>query len=277
MRYLITGCTGFVGKSLVERLKCAEVLCVGREWSSDKSIPQKIREFDPNYIIHCAAEIKTAANMYESNIQMTSWLLEATRDLDYRSFIYVGSSSEYGAVTGPANEQTPLKPRNMYEGTKAAGSMLCLGYANQYNKPIAVVRPFSVYGVYEPHARLIPTLFRCVKTNTIPTISVGVHDFIHIDDFLDGLLSVTHSEKELIKADVVHFGSGIQHSNVEVFEVIKEITGVVLEYSPISNIFNKYDSLSWVADITYAKYKYKFNPKYTLKTGLKQVYESNYR
>ena len=165
----------------------------------------------------------------------------------------------------------------MYEATKGASTLLCQGYANEYNKPIATVRPFSVYGINEPEKRLIPTLFKNFKTNTISQISLGVHDFIYIDDFIDGVLSVLYSELELIKGDIVHFGSGTQHSNLEVFNIIKSIFNSNLGYEKINNIFNKYDSLSWVADITYAKSKYKFNPKYTLETGLKEIYERKYK
>ena len=38
------------------------------------------------------------------------------------------------------------------------------------------------------------------ENNIISKISLGVHDFIHIDDFIDGIFSVLYSEKEIIKA-----------------------------------------------------------------------------
>lgn len=277
MRYLITGYTGFIGKSLVERLKGCELMLIGREWQTDLLLPMRIKEFNPTHIIHCAAEIKDEKEVFTANVLMTNWLLLNTSDINYYAFVNIGSSSEYGAMHKPASEKDKLNPRTMYEATKGAGTLLCQGFARSYNKPIATIRPFSVYGVYEPEARLIPTLFRCFKTNTQPTLSLGVHDFIHIDDFLDGVLTVAHSESEIIKGDIVHFGCGIQYSNLEVLNIIKNIFQQELEYRIISNIFNNYDSLTWVADISYAKAKYKFNPKYTLETGLRQIYESKYR
>ena len=75
----------------------------------------------------------------------------------------------------------------------------------------------------------------------------------------------------------MHFGSGIQYSNLEVYNIIKNIFNLNLDCKKIDNIFNKYDGLNWVADITYAKSKYKFNPKYTLETGLKEIYERKYK
>jgi len=276
LKYLITGHTGFIGKSLLERLE-GDIFTIGREWQYDLTIPEKIKLFRPDYIIHCAAEIKDSSKTFESNILMTNWLLENTLNINYKAFVNIGSSSEYGSTNLPMSEKDLLKPRTMYEATKGASTLLCQGYANEYNKPIVTVRPFSVYGIHEPERRLIPTLFRNFKTNTISQISLGVHDFIYIDDFIDGVLSVLYSEEELIKGDIVHFGSGIQYSNLEVFNIIKSIFNSNLEYRKINNIFNIYDSLNWVADITYAKSKYKFNPKYTLETGLKEIYERKYK
>ena len=86
-----------------------------------------------------------------------------------------------------------------------------------------------------------------------------------------------YSEKEIIKGDIVHLGNSVQYTNLEVFNIIKKLFNSKLEPIFIENVFNKYDTLNWVADINYAKSRYKFNPKHTLKTGLKELYETQYR
>jgi nucleoside-diphosphate-sugar epimerase len=273
MRLLITGHTGFIGKSLLEKFNKEEIMTVGREWKTNPAIINQIKDFNPEYIIHCAAEIKNAYNTFEANVLMLNWLLESTQEINYKAFINIGSSSEYGYTAIPMTEKELLKPRTMYEATKGAGTLLCQGFAREFNKPIATVRPFSVYGKYEPSNRLIPTLFKNFKNNVVSNISLGVHDFIHIDDFMDGLISVMFSEKEIIKGDIIHLGGGIQYTNLEVYKIIKQLFNSNLEPNFVENIFNKYDTLNWVADITYAKTKYKFQPKYTLETGLKELYE----
>ena len=217
------------------------------------------------------------SNVPEANVLMLNWVLAVTTAINYNAFINIGSSSEYGHTAVPMTERELLKPRTMYEATKGAGTLLCQGFAREFDKPIVTVRPFSVYGCYEPSARLIPTLFKNFKNNIISTISLGVHDFIHIDDFLDGLLSIMYSEREIIKGDIVHLGNGVQYTNLEVFNIIKKLFDSKLEPIFIENVFNKYDTLNWVADINYAKSRYKFNPKYTLETGLKELYETYYR
>lgn len=277
MRILITGYTGFIGKSLLDKFNKEEIMTIGRNWKNNPVLNNQIKDFNPEYIIHCAAEIKNSYNTFEANVLMLNWLLETTINIDYKAFINIGSSSEYGHTTIPMTEKELLKPRTMYEATKGAGTLLSQGFAREFNKPIVTIRPFSVYGEYEPSARLIPTLFRNFKNNIISNISLGVHDFIYIDDFIDGLILIMFSEKEIIKGDIIHLGSGVQYTNLEVFNIIKTIFNSNLEFEKIDNIFNRYDSLNWVADISYAKSKYKFNPKYTLETGLREIYEKKYK
>jgi dTDP-4-dehydrorhamnose reductase len=64
MRILIPGHTGFIGKSLVERFNTKEIMTIGREWSYDITISEKIKTFNPDYIIHCAAEIKNSSDTF---------------------------------------------------------------------------------------------------------------------------------------------------------------------------------------------------------------------
>lgn len=277
MKYLITGLSGFIGKSILERLKNENILSINRDWYKNEILLKKIKEFNPDYIIHCAAEIKDSTKTFTSNVLMTNWLLNATKDIDYKAFVNIGSSSEYGLKTKPISETELLSPRTMYEATKGASTLLCQGFASEYDKPIATVRPFSVYGIHEPENRLIPTLFRNFKNKESSKISLGVHDFIYIDDFIDGIFSVLYSEKNIIKGDIINFGYGVQYTNLEVFKIIKNIFSSKIDCEILNSVLYKYDSLSWVSDITYAKSKYKFLPKFNLEMGLKEIYEKKYK
>ena len=116
MKYIITGYTGFIGKSLLERLTNQETLLIGRNWQTDPELHNKIQIFNPDYIIHCAAEIKDSSKTFESNILMTNWLLNVTQNIDYKAFISLGSSSEYGNTSYPMSEKELLK---LIESTKS--------------------------------------------------------------------------------------------------------------------------------------------------------------
>jgi nucleoside-diphosphate-sugar epimerase len=269
MRYVITGHTGFLGRNLLERLQkdpSNEFLVIGRNYS----LIDKISDFNPDYIYHYAAEIYDESKMLESNIILTHRLLEATKYQPYRGFINIGSSSEYGNINKPRAEKDVLTPNTMYEATKGSATLLCQAYASIYDKPIVTIRPFSVYGRYEKEHRFIPTLLRKFINKEPITVSPGVHDFIHVDDFTDGVLKIAESSD--MKKDIVNLGTGVQYTNLEVYELFCILFGYKIELTELKTKLRTFDTECWVADTTYAETKYNIKPKYDLLTGLKQYY-----
>lgn len=265
-RVVLTGHTGFLGKNLIERFENSEFLFIGR----DHSLIDQISEFNPDYIFHFGAEIYDDSKMIESNLLFTYKMLEATKHLNYKAFIYCGSSSEYGRKENPMKETDILEPRTMYEATKGSGTLLCQAYSKIYDKPIAIVRPFSVYGRYEKEHRFFPTLFRKFENREKVKISPGNHDFIHIDDFIDGVLLVANSKN--LKGQIVNLGTGVQYTNLEVYEAFREVFGYDIEVEKSEDLMRTFDSDNWVADITKAKDEFSFQPKFNLIEGLIQIY-----
>jgi nucleoside-diphosphate-sugar epimerase len=270
-KVVITGHTGFLGKNLMERFskENTEFLLIGRSY--DKI--DQIKDFNPDFIFHFGAEIYDDSVMIESNILLTYKILEAIKNIDFKAFIYCGSSSEYGAKKNPMKENDILEPRTMYEATKGSCTLLCQAYAKKYNKPIAIVRPFSVYGRYEKEHRFIPTLFRKFQNRESIRISPGNHDFIHVDDFTDGVLLVANSKFDKIKGQIINLGTGVQYTNLELFEAFTEIFGYEIEKEVTVDLMRPFDSDNWVANIDKAKQMYNFSPKYDLLKGLKKCYE----
>lgn len=272
-KIVLSGHTGFLGKNLIERFENSEFLFIGRDYS----VIDQIEKFNPDYIFHFGAEIYDDTKMIDSNVILTYKLLEATKNINYKSFVYCGSSSEYGQKEYPMKESDVLEPRTMYEATKGSGTLLCQAYAKIYDKPICVVRPFSVYGRYEKEHRFIPTLFRKFENREKIQISPGNHDFIHVDDFIDGVLLVANSESDKIKGQIINLGTGVQYTNLEVYEAFKEVFGYDIEVEKNKTLMRVFDTNNWVADITKAKNEYSFNPKHDIKSGIKQIYNERNR
>ncbi len=270
MKYIITGGTGFIGKNIIERIKLfdndADVINIGRDCRIN--LIDLFEYFNPDYIIHCAAEIYNEDVMIDSNINLTYKLLNASKNVNYKMFVNIGSSSEYGYKISPMKESDICVPRTIYEATKYSSTILCQGFANRYNKNIITIRPFSVYGNHEPSHRFIPTLNNCFKNNIIPNISQGVHDFIYIDDFIDNLFNIMYNYSN-VAGDIVNFGTGIQTSNFELFDIFKHIYDINLSYNKVSNL-RVFDSLHWVADMSYAISKYNFKINTTLENGIRK-------
>ena len=258
----VTGHNGFIGKHLLERLKARRTYLYNR----DEPV-ESLATFKPNYIYHLAAEIYKEDEMLDSNILLTYKLLEQARKLpDLKAFIYIGSSSEYGRKDHPMSETDYLDPTNMYEATKGAGTLLCQAYARTYGVPVVIARPFSLYGEHEPRKRFIPTIIKNIKKHRRLDISPGVHDFIHIDDFIDGLFILAENTHP---GEIYNFGTGVQTSNEELVELIEDIIGdkALKALKALIDPLHNYDSDCWVADISKAE-ELGWKPNHTLESGL---------
>lgn len=240
MLYFVTGSTGFIGKNLLEKLQ-DEVYSYKR----GEDVSLALHNFNPNVIIHLAGEIYDENSMFSSNTFLTYQLLMSSIDIPYKAFIYVGSSSEYGRKNNPMSETDYLDPTNLYEATKGCGSLLSLGIAREFKKPIMIARPFSVYGKYEPEKRFIPTIIRCLKNNQELSIYYGYHDFIYVDDFINGLIMLALNP---VGGEVFNFGSGVQFSNEEVVEKIERIAKKKINKKYIKGLLRAYDTNNWICD-----------------------------
>jgi len=271
MKILITGGTGFVGKNLKLKLISLghRVFNIARGFNHS-DIPMLY----PDVIIHCAAECRDSSKMFESNIVLTHNLLAAVRKVDYKRFIYIGSSSEYGTCGIPQNETMAICPRDTYEATKGSGTLLCLAEAFQYNKPVVVVRPYSLYGMHEREDRLMPTIFRNFKENFVSIIDKNaVHDWVYIDDFIDVLITLMDCEIKK-KGEIVNVGTGVQNSNFNVISILQKIIGPI-KWTDAGKSLRNYDTVnSWVCDTWYARQVYGISCMTTLDCGLSKYWEA---
>ena len=270
MKFFITGSTGFIGKNLVKFYNNFEVFEFQRQMDLEKSL----NYFQPDVIINCAAEIYNSEIMIKPNLLNTIECLEYVKKHSNTKMIQIGSSAEYGPMNKPSKENDRINPVDMYQGTKGASTLLCQGYARQYNLNIVVARPYSVYGPEEKPHRLFPRLYKAFIKNHPMELYQGYHDFIYIDDFIQGIDILI---KKGIKGDIVNFGSGIQYSNFEVADLFKKIIGKDAPIT-IQNFMSKsYESEVWICDTEYSKTEYGFQVKYTLETGIKKFLEiANY-
>ncbi len=267
-KVFITGARGFVGSNLVEKLKNNFDIM---EYNRNDNI-ENITKYKPNYIIHCGAEIYDDNLMFESNVVLTYKILELVKNLsNVENFVYIGSSSEYGRKLKPMKEDDVLEPDTMYEGTKACGSLLTRVYGKTYNMMTSIVRPFSLYGKNEKLHKFFPHLYNCFTNDLDLKIGPGVHDWIYIDDFVEGVKKVMLNNN--IIGESFHFGTGVQHTNFEVFKIFEKILKKEINYEEVhkhDRVSAGVDSNNWVADITKVKNTLNWYPKYCLEDGISE-------
>ncbi|MDR1961147.1 MAG: GDP-mannose 4,6-dehydratase [Gracilibacteraceae bacterium] len=169
---LIIGAAGFVGVHLMTCLS-AEGRNVSATKLSQETIDSDIAVYDldildadavrtlfedvnPGCVFHLAAQSSVALSWKEPaltvdiNIKGAVHVLEAARAMKHPArVLLIGSSEEYGAVRPeqlPVDEETPLRPGNIYAATKAAQDMLGAVYANAYGMDVLMIRAFNHIG-----------------------------------------------------------------------------------------------------------------------------------
>jgi UDP-glucuronate 4-epimerase len=259
----VAGHRGFVGSHLVRRLQSEDHTVV----TLDRDNPYHDGPID--LIVNCAAELTNEDRMFNSNIVLVDGLLSIVRARPNIRMIQIGSSSEYGRINTIRREDTVCIPSNVYEATKLAATALCQGYASRYDLDICVARPFSLYGPNDKPRKLIPTLYRSLIDHRQIDVYPGEHDWLYIDDFVDGLISLINAPREVTKGQIFNFGTGISSSNREVVEALEQAVGGKLNVVfKTDGRYHSHDVDNWVADASKARTILGWQPRYDLAVGI---------
>lgn len=277
MNILVTGSRGFIGKALCRRLEdmghkittlSHQQLMMGPDYL--KGFCEEAR---PDYIFHCAAYGNMANQTDEQaaidgNITCTWNLLQATRRISYQLMIYMSTSSVYGWSNHPMDESQKLHPNTFYASTKAAAEHLCRAERKQHKKMIVTVRPFSIYGPGEAPFRFIPTVIAKSKIHESVSLMEGTHDWVYIDDFIDGLILIMEQKHEL-RHRTYNIGTGVATSNEKMILKLSNYINISYQKTGYRKI---QDSTVWKADTTRIS-ALGWKPKHSLEEGLAKTYE----
>ena len=222
MKVLITGGTGFIGSRLA--LRCLEkgdsVRILGQannpaEEENSRLVKAKGGEIrlasisnredvyssvsGIDLVYHLAAAQHEAnvpdKRFWDVNVNGTHHLLEASVQAGVKRFIHGSTIGVYGsALEGKIDEQSPLKPDNIYGITKLEGEKLVLSY--QEKLPLVIIRISETYG---PGDRRLLKLFKTIKKNIFFMIGNGnnLHHLIYIDDLIEGLFLAATAGKAI--------------------------------------------------------------------------------
>lgn len=263
---LITGSHGFIGTHLKERLKALKfsILTIP---NSVLSTPAHLTDIlireRPDYIFHLAAygnmaEHKDRDKIVWGNYIKTYNLLQATKDIPYKSFVNVSSSS------------VELPFLTLYAATKLGVEALCRSYISEFNKPIVTIRPASVYGEGEADFRLIPTIFRSIYQETPMPLSLApTHDWIYVGDVVE--LMINSSRKiDQVKGESINCGTGFVTTNEQIANIIVNLTGKQLDVQ--GEVKRNFDTPNW--KLSLSKYTGVFGgATISLKDGLRRCME----
>lgn len=299
-KILITGASGFVGACLTENLvkegydvsvvtrniekswrlrKVAnEVKIYNLDIRNEKDVDDVVKTIKPDKIFNLAAYggyyFQNDINkILSSNILGTVNLLNACAKNDFKSFINIGSSSEYGTKKYSMKEADVLEPINTYGVSKAAATLYCRMIAESHKLPIATIRLFSPYGYYEDKSRLVSSvILSCIRGEN-PKLASGkaVRDFIFIEDVIDIIKKV--SDFSNISGKIYNCGTGKQHSVAEIVKTVIKISdkNLIPSWGKVEG--RKSDTNKWEADMSLVKQELAWTPKFSLEQGIEKCYK----
>ena len=263
VRALVTGCAGFIGSHLTERLLAdgnavVGVDCltsyyeVGRKRANiERALEHEAFGFEPSdlsrdpldglldevdVVFHLAGQPGVRgsfgpgfADYVRHNVQATQRLLEAAVTSPLRAFVYASSSSVYGEpAAGPTAETHPRRPRSPYGMTKLATEELAHVYERSLGIPAIGLRYFTAYG---PRQRPDMAFSRWISAALLgrPVTLLGdgtqLRDFTFVDDVVACTLAAAERGRP---GSVYNVGGGCTTSLLEVLALLEELIGTTV-------------------------------------------------
>jgi UDP-glucuronate 4-epimerase len=306
---LVTGCAGFIGSHLCERLVAEGIEVVGIDNFCDfydprikrknlnallskpsftfveadirdrKKIEAIFTQFAPKVVIHLAAmpgvrpSIENPDLYADVNVRGTTVLLDATSKHGIEHFVFGSSSSVYGN-----NDKVPFSehdrvetPISPYAATKRSGELLCYTFHALYGFACTVLRFFTVFGPRQrPDLAIQKFLGAVLKDETITLFGDGTMSRDYT--YIDDIVDgVVASLGKPRGFRIYNLGGSNPVTLLELVEVIRRVTmrEVKVRFAPKQ----KGDVERTYADITLASKELGFAPKMSLEEGIRRQWQ----
>ncbi|HTL32208.1 MAG TPA: GDP-mannose 4,6-dehydratase [Kofleriaceae bacterium] len=307
MKYVITGCFGFVGRYLVEAISHAEpdAAIVG----VDRSAPPEdfpkiaraatfdlldlaqltavIREEQPDRLVHLASLSSVGRSWHEpvqSFTNNTNIFLDAIECVRLQSpktrVLSIGSSEQYGLVKQadlPLRETTQQRPLSPYAVARVAQEHLGDVYVRGYGLDLVATRSFNHVGARQSPQFVISALakqFADVSRGRASVIKVGttsvVRDFLDVRDVVSAYLALLANGA---RGEVYNICSGRGVSIADVIGILADIARVkpTLETDP--QLVRPVENEVVIGDHGKITAAVGWRPTITLETALQDVYD----
>ncbi len=311
MKYLVTGCAGFIGWKVTEFLLEAGHTVVGVD-NVNKAYDTQVKQWrlqqlegTPNFHFHRSdicdrdglraifgsgiptfdAVINLAARAgvresvenpwayVDTNVTGTLNLLELCREFEVQKFVLASTSSLYGANNAlPFSEEANTDgPLSPYAASKKGAESLCHSYHHLYGIDVTIFRFFTVYG---PAGRPGMSAFRFVQwiSEGKPVIVYGDGKQSSRDyTYLEDIARGVIAGLKPLNYEVINLGSDSPIVLIDTIRLIEELVGKEAQLA--HQPFHPADVRATWADIRKAEKLLGWRPQVTFREGITALVE----
>jgi len=305
MNFLITGAAGFLGSNLANYLVreghqvrglddlsagdpavlSPDVLFTRGDVNDRPKLWTLLQEVDCVY--HLAARVSVPESVLypreynAANVGGTVSLMEAMRDVGVRRVVFISS----GAVYGDRGEQPLLEsaspdPHSPYAVSKLAAEYYVRTIGDLWGIESVILRVFNAYGPGQhlppSHAPVVPNFLRQALRGGVLVIhgdGSQTRDYVYVDDVVSAMISAATAPG--INHMVINIGSGVETSIRDLVRLLMDVTGLKTE--TLTNPRNDPGVSRMRADVTLAREKLGYQPRFLLEQGLRLTLERDPR
>ena len=305
MKYLVTGCAGFIGSRVAAKLldeghqvhgvdDLNDYYDISLKFHRLESLQMRLgfsfeqfgienrfrverlfKQHAFDAVINLAAAVGVRYSLENPHVYMSTNgtgnlnLLEAMRHAGVRKYVLASTSSLYAGQQMPFVETLPVNtPISPYAASKKSAESMAWSYHHLFDIDVSVVRYFTVYG---PAGRPDMGIFRFIRWiaegEPIQIFGDGEQsrDFTYVDDIADGTVRALKP----VGFEVINLGGG--QKPVSLNSIIRRLA-IRFGRKPVVEYLEPHqaDMQSTWADISKAKQLLDWEPTVSIDDGLEQ-------